>query len=151
MKALSVRQPWASLIAVGLKTIEVRSRPWSYRGPLVICATACAVTVEGEDGQPLDLPYGVAVGVCEIVGCRLLTLADAEASMIDDLEPHLGKWAWLIANAREIAPVRVKGQLAPWDWQGPALKPCANHIEAWHMAATARQPLPQVCAPQARR
>jgi len=39
-----VRQPWASLIAVGLKTIEVRSRPWAYRGPLVICATAGAVT-----------------------------------------------------------------------------------------------------------
>lgn len=151
MKALSVRQPWASLIAVGLKTIEVRSRPWQYRGQLVICATAGQVTVEGEDGQPLDLPWGVAVGVCDIVGCRPLTMDDAKASMIDDLRPHLGKWAWVLANAREVAPVRVKGQLAPWEWVGPGLEPCANHIEAWQAAASAHRPLPQVCAPQARR
>ena len=151
MRAISVRQPWASLIAVGLKTIEVRSRPWRYRGPLVICATAGAVTVEGQDGHPLDLPYSVAVGVVEMIGCRLLTLDDAGASMIDDLAPHVGKWAWLIANAREVAPVRVKGQLAPWEWDGPTLVPCSDHIDAWHAAISARQPLPLICAPQSRR
>jgi hypothetical protein len=34
MKMLTLHQPWASLIAVGAKTIE--TRPWStdYRGPL---------------------------------------------------------------------------------------------------------------------
>lgn len=38
MKALTVRQPWASLIAGGTKTIETRSWPTSYRGPLAIHA-----------------------------------------------------------------------------------------------------------------
>lgn len=38
MKALTVRQPWASLIAAGVKTIETRSRRTSHRGPLVIHA-----------------------------------------------------------------------------------------------------------------
>lgn len=38
MKALSIRQPWASLVAEGHKTIELRSwEPWKgYRGPLAI-------------------------------------------------------------------------------------------------------------------
>ena len=38
MKALTLHQPWASLIAVGAKKIE--TRPWStkYRGPLAIHA-----------------------------------------------------------------------------------------------------------------
>ncbi len=38
MKALSLHQPWASLIAEGMKTIE--TRPWAtkYRGPLAIHA-----------------------------------------------------------------------------------------------------------------
>ena len=36
MKAISIRQPWANLIAAGGKTIEVRTRPTKYRGPLLI-------------------------------------------------------------------------------------------------------------------
>lgn len=38
MKALTVRQPWASLIAAGVKTIETRSWSTRYRGPLAIHA-----------------------------------------------------------------------------------------------------------------
>lgn len=38
MKALSIWQPWASLIACGSKRFETRSWRTNYRGPLVICA-----------------------------------------------------------------------------------------------------------------
>lgn len=38
MKALSLWQPWASLVAIGAKTIETRSWSTSYRGPLAIHA-----------------------------------------------------------------------------------------------------------------
>lgn len=38
MKALTIRQPWASLIAVGAKTIYTSERSTEYRGPLVIHA-----------------------------------------------------------------------------------------------------------------
>lgn len=38
MKALTIRQPWASLIAHGVKTIETRSWSTKYRGPLAIHA-----------------------------------------------------------------------------------------------------------------
>lgn len=40
MKALTLWQPWASLIAVGDKTIETRSWSTKYRGPLAIHAAA---------------------------------------------------------------------------------------------------------------
>ncbi len=40
MKALTIRQPWASLIAHGVKTIETRSWKTSYRGPIAIHAGA---------------------------------------------------------------------------------------------------------------
>jgi hypothetical protein len=36
--ALSLKQPWAALVAHGLKTIEVRTWPVSYRGPILIHA-----------------------------------------------------------------------------------------------------------------
>lgn len=38
MKAISLWQPWAALIAVGAKTIETRSWGTNYRGPLLIHA-----------------------------------------------------------------------------------------------------------------
>lgn len=38
MKALSLWQPWATLIAIGAKMIETRGWCTSYRGPLVIHA-----------------------------------------------------------------------------------------------------------------
>lgn len=38
MKALTIRQPWASLIGLGVKTIETRSWTTRYRGPLAIHA-----------------------------------------------------------------------------------------------------------------
>lgn len=40
MKALTVHQPYASLIAIGAKRIETRSWSTSYRGPLAIHAAA---------------------------------------------------------------------------------------------------------------
>ena len=38
MKALTLHQPWASLVALGTKTIETRSWSTKYRGPLAIHA-----------------------------------------------------------------------------------------------------------------
>jgi hypothetical protein len=39
MKALSLHQPWASLIGLGVKTIETRSWSTKYRGPLAVHAS----------------------------------------------------------------------------------------------------------------
>jgi hypothetical protein len=38
MKVLSLTQPWATLVAIGAKTIETRSWATRYRGPLAIHA-----------------------------------------------------------------------------------------------------------------
>ncbi|HXI90499.1 MAG TPA: hypothetical protein VNH18_23505 [Bryobacteraceae bacterium] len=38
MKALSLTQPWATLVAIGAKRIETRGWPTKYRGPLAIHA-----------------------------------------------------------------------------------------------------------------
>ena len=39
MRAFTLTQPWASLIAIGLKMHETRSWRTSYRGPLLIHAS----------------------------------------------------------------------------------------------------------------
>ncbi|MFL5577327.1 MAG: ASCH domain-containing protein [Gemmatimonadaceae bacterium] len=38
MKALTLTQPWATLVAIGAKTIETRSWPTHYRGEVAIHA-----------------------------------------------------------------------------------------------------------------
>ena len=58
MKALTLWQPWASLIGLGVKTIETRSWPTAYRGPLTIHAAArkpdVVLTEDGYAGELYD-------------------------------------------------------------------------------------------------
>lgn len=51
MKAISLWQPWASLVPAGAKPVETRSWSTSYRGPLAIHA---AKTTDGFDELPGD-------------------------------------------------------------------------------------------------
>jgi hypothetical protein len=39
MKAISIKQPWASMIIDGMKPVENRSRPWKHKGPVMIHAS----------------------------------------------------------------------------------------------------------------
>lgn len=57
MKALTVRQPWASLIAAGVKTIETRSWSTKYRGPLAIHAGAWRPWKTSADGGQRAASY----------------------------------------------------------------------------------------------
>ena len=102
MKALSVRQPWASLIAAGTKMIEVRSRRTSHRGPLLICASRF--------GDPADgRPRGVSLCIVDVIDCRPLR-PDEDRSAACFLGTDR-QWAWVLANPRQVDQVPVRGQL----------------------------------------
>lgn len=98
MKALTLTQPWATLVAIGAKKIETRSWRTDYRGPLAIHAAAGLGPVGGMKGlselcvsQPFRdalraggycdaggipelsrLPLGAIVAVCELRDCRII-------------------------------------------------------------------------------
>lgn len=59
MKALTLWQPWASLVALGVKTVETRSWSTPYRGPLAIHAAA---TPDGFDQLPGDADGNTEAG-----------------------------------------------------------------------------------------
>lgn len=81
MKALSIRQPWAWLIANGHKDIENRSWPTRYRGQFLIHAAKGMTRAEYEDAADLSAQLGVTipsfdslkrggiVGRATIIGC----------------------------------------------------------------------------------
>jgi hypothetical protein len=54
MKALTITQPYATLIAIGAKRIETRGWPTQYRGPLAIHAGAGLGPVGGRRGLHLQ-------------------------------------------------------------------------------------------------
>ena len=80
MKALTIQQPWASLITMGVKIIETRSWSSKYRGPLAIHAGLKKANIDddAEVWEPLldpdrvgrlrtPLNLGAVVATCELV------------------------------------------------------------------------------------
>ena len=102
MKALSLYQPWASLMAWGEKRIETRSWETLYRGDLLICATAetapqpwealesceihCALKRQGivPSEARRQLPSGVALAIVRLTACERI---EGEAFTVDGEEP----------------------------------------------------------------
>jgi len=59
VRALTIRQPWATLIASGVKTIETRSWATKWRGQLLIHAGKAKPVSVGPWHIPSDLALGV--------------------------------------------------------------------------------------------
>lgn len=113
MKTLSVRQPWASLIVAGVKTIENRTRGTHYRGRVLIQA---GQTID-DDGLAMvngaiaevgpvpgrdEWPTGAIIGSVTIVDC-------VTASEDEFFE---GPFGYVLADAVEFEkPIPARGQL----------------------------------------
>lgn len=136
MKALTVVQPWALLLAHGVKEYETRGRSTTYRGPLVLHAskrwTKDEVRMTAEFRQRgvitqdmLSGPawaFGSAIAMIDLVGCLATEVLEDQVS---DLEHALGnfswdRFGWQMANPRlfELA-VPARGMLGLWEYSGP--------------------------------
>lgn len=102
MKAISIKQPWANLIASGQKTIETRVWTAEYRGPLLIVSAK----------SPNIAPAGYAIAVADLVDCRPMTKAD-EAAACCEIYPNAV--AWILQGVRRVRVFPVKGQLRIFD------------------------------------
>ena len=105
MKALSIRQPWASMITSGKKTIETRLWKTDYRGNLLIVAGR-----QWAEGflSDLSLPIGQGIAVVRLTDCSPMTEADEKAACC---KVYDGAFAWVFEDVRLIQPFPVKGQL----------------------------------------
>ncbi|QZA33231.1 ASCH domain-containing protein [Hydrogenibacillus sp. N12] len=109
-RCISIDQPYAYLIAVGAKTIEVRSWKTRHRGPLVIAATARSWSADTEEGTRLTLPGGLAVGIVDLVDVRPFLREDVEAAYMLEEDYEEGYFAWVLEKARPIRPFPIRGQ-----------------------------------------
>ena len=130
MRALTLRQPWATAVARAGKTTENRSRPVSYRGPLAIhaglawdpgaewdpalirawplIAGPCDPDRPAPDA-PAFADRGVIVAVAQLVGCHLSERACCFTWGSER------RWHWELAHVRALSrPVAARGALGLW-------------------------------------
>lgn len=132
MKAISLWQPWASLIASGAKQIETRSWYTGYRGPLAIHASKRRVKSElielardtnyiaalgakpDEALQKLmDLPLGAIVAVVNMSGCYSVEAVGVPSGLGEEYwlgNYDFGRYAWILTDVRPLSePIPFKG------------------------------------------
>jgi hypothetical protein len=129
MKALSIRQPWANLISLGIKTIETRTWKTDYRGQLAIHASKSIDKsgvgyLEGYFSRENQFcfsvyPLGQIIALCSLVD--IIEYANVQ-TFLSDMEKHLSpgyvRYGWVLDSVVILnQPVPYRGKLGLWDWQ----------------------------------
>jgi hypothetical protein len=131
MKALTIQQPWASLIAMRVKTIEFRSWKTNYRGLLAIHAGQRFPAENKEllhekpyssyiDSDDLPLPLGQIIAVAELVDVFEIGYAN-QARLKKQYNYPLGNlpvgmFGWALSNVNLLEnPIPWKGCLGLWN------------------------------------
>ena len=114
MRAISVHQPWAALIASGRKTIETRRWATTHRGPLLFVSTLRPRI--NRDEWPRWMyeslkVYGHALALATVETCRKMTADDVRRSWC----PFVGQWAWVLRDIRRVRPFAVRGKQMFYD------------------------------------
>lgn len=132
MKALSLTQPWATLVVTGEKRIETRSWSTNFTGRVAIHASKgfpkwakeCVNAEFFEESlrrfgyrSPSTLPTGSIIGLATIMGCRRTEdvghqLSEKEQEFGDYYE---GRFAWFLTDPVQFGvPIPCKGALGLW-------------------------------------
>ncbi|MBD2439838.1 ASCH domain-containing protein [Nostoc sp. FACHB-110] len=149
IKAISLHQPWATLIPMGLKKHETRSWSTSYRGPLLICA-AKRTSIHQElthnyflsKYQQIlantdnyieweDLPFGYAVALVDLTACISMNqgfIDQQPQTELDTGDWRVGRFAWRLDNIRRIVqPISITGKQGLFNAQ---IDLHSQHLEA---------------------
>lgn len=130
MIVLSVMQPWATLLVLGIKRLETRTWRTAQRGTLAIHAArrrmredvpaemrARVLAVQRQLGIETwgeAYPRGAILGVVDLLDC--VKVEDLAPDEPDERERSLGdftpnRWVWRLARPRPLAmPLLVRGQ-----------------------------------------
>ncbi len=120
MKALTLIQPWASLIVDDRKKTETRSWGTKYRGPLLIHAGAKINSVVCREAgyDVLAIPIRALLCIVELVDCFRFTGEQETDGLEDrrwgDFSP--GRWGWRLRVLHRFErPIEARGSLGLWE------------------------------------
>ena len=143
MRAIMLYQPWASLIAHGVKTVETRSWPPPRAAlgcllaihagkrivpPVVLNpdTEAAIANLYGERWRQ-DVPTGAVLAVARLVSARQVMGVDGEIAVFGPESVHRiaidpygdfapGRWLWMLEEVEPIEPQTATGGQRLWKW-----------------------------------
>ena len=147
MKAITLWQPWATLMALGAKTFETRSWDTNYRGEIVVHAAKAeqawardlfwqepflSILVEAGYEGPEHLPRGVILSVHELKECYKTPGIPGQRTryaggiLIPPAWPESQfgnyggrRYAWHMPLIRALdTPIAIRGRQKLWEWEG---------------------------------
>lgn len=126
MKTITIKQPFASLIAEELKEYEFRTWKTKYRGKILIHAGKGIdkKAMKKFEKYNLKYPIGSIIAIADLTDCIKV---DAQfRKMLNEKNPLVysgvikdPKWegyAFKLENVKKINPIKVNGKLSLWDY-----------------------------------
>jgi activating signal cointegrator 1 len=145
MKALTVSQPYASLIASGEKWIENRTWNTNYRGPIFIHAGKGSQYLK--KSELAKLATGSVIALARLAACVTIEeLTEMGNSLYDsqdfvpgtsvswwDAAAHKhaeGPFCWILENVIALDPIPCRGAQGLWKLPCTVLWPISEQLQA---------------------
>lgn len=125
MKVITIKQPFATLIAEGLKEYEFRTWRTKYRGDILIHAgkSVDKEAMERYRHLNLDYPSGCILAKTTITDCVLIDDTMKEQLKKDNELVYYGvihstkqEYGFKLENVEKIKPIYINGKLSLWDY-----------------------------------
>lgn len=129
MKVLTLKQPWATLVAEGIKKYEFRSWKTNYRGKILIHAGAKVdkEAMKKFAGLNLTFPSKKILAEVEIVDCLFLD-DELNKKIISENNIAYGNkkregYVWMLDNIKKINYEKeINGKLGLWNYDEGLIK-----------------------------
>ena len=135
MKAITLYQPWATLVALGAKKIETRSWRTKYLGPLAIHASKTfpewaqklcfeepfrSELAKAEYSDIKDLPLGKVIATCMLYDCEKITSNNVPRGKERYFGDYRrGRYMWILRDVKRLEkPIPTRGHQGLWEWGG---------------------------------
>ena len=126
MKVITVKQPFASLIAYGLKEYEFRTWKTKYRGEIYIHAGKGIdkSAMKRYEYLNLDYPSGCIIAKAKITDCIYIDSNMKDILRKKDDKVYYGiinskneEYGFKLENIERIEPITINGQLGIWNYE----------------------------------
>lgn len=118
IRVLTIKEPYVTPIAAGIKHYETRAYKTNYRGEIYIHTAKTTMEVP-DGGNAGTMPLGCIVLKAVLTDCIRMDDGFIEEINKDRQEALWGfysvdRWAWKLENVEVIEPIRANGSLGIW-------------------------------------
>lgn len=128
MRAITICQPYAELIAAGIKRVENRRWFTSWHGVIAIHAGKSKSWLDSYDPLPARMDFGAVIAIGRLITCLHVDKIKSGEPLPAGLEwlrthEHVeGPWCFVLADVERIVrPIAISGKQGWWDFDARLL------------------------------